>query len=280
MSPESVAVGECGVWAPEDCRAGKPRLEQTLWSKQEGADLRAPDKGWLVSSKFGKALETSSQSGFLREEEMGAEKALPGPAGRRKHLFGEQPCYPGKASITSTRKANCAWGGRERVREWPWWHHPTKGSPTKWASFIDDVMSALWSVQTALGMSSRGVRVPSITCCRCSVLHASLFTSRFTKQTWERGQKQPSKWKPGSSFPRKQESTWGGWFESPAYFLQLIWHRNGRCTFGLLCNPLRPSSQFPGPHSAPPSVHGATNQTVSVFKSMSSHNEICRLIKG
>lgn len=27
-----------------------------------------------------------------------------------------------------------------------------------------------------------------VTCCRCSVLHASLSTSRFTKQTWEREQ--------------------------------------------------------------------------------------------
>lgn len=94
-----------------------------------------------------------------------------------------------------------------------WWNHPIKRSPTKWASFRDEVLLVLPSVQPTFVMSFWRVRVPSVTCCRCSVLHSSLFTSRFTKQTWERGQKRPLSKKPSSSSWRKQGSAGGKWFE-------------------------------------------------------------------
>jgi hypothetical protein len=63
----------------------------------------------------------------------------------------------------------------------------------------------LWlkSLWLAVVLSSWRAQGPSVTCCSCSVLHASLFTSRFTKQTWERGQRQSIKWKTISPFSRK-----------------------------------------------------------------------------
>lgn len=193
MSLEYLAAAEYEmlIWAPEEYRAKKARLGENIWWKQQkAANLRARGKGWLVSSRFWKNFGK-----VLRVEKERAEKAT-----LRHWWAGESTCSENSPVSWESKTHDYKEGKlhkkcQERGQEnGLWCNYPIKKSPAKWTSFTDEVMSVLL-VQPDSVMSTLRAWVPCVTCCRCSVLHSSLFTSRFTKQTWGRGQTQSMKWK-------------------------------------------------------------------------------------